>query len=165
MISDDDIAAMSEDQRRDLIRRLSVAPRRRRWFVALLLACAVLLVPWIGYLAATLPDSHTVHHWRPAWLGFDLLLLALFATTAVLVLRRRPEAPLVGFGLGLLLLCDAGFDLVTTGRDGLAAALASAVLVELPLAALLMIVSVSEVHTDGGRTGRFGPLRRRRGRD
>ncbi|WP_250031328.1 hypothetical protein [Paractinoplanes maris] len=142
MISDDDIAAMSEGQRRDLIRRLAVPGGRRRWRAAVLVACAVLLVPWIGYLAATLPDTHVVRHWRLVWVGFDLVLLAMFVTTAVLVLRRRREAALVAFALGVLLVCDAGLDLLTTDRAGLWPALASAVLVEVPLAALLMTEAV-----------------------
>ena len=137
MISDADIAAMSDGERRDLIRRLAGPGRRRVWHLRLLVAGAVLLVPWIAYLAATLPDTHTVRHWRLAWVGFDLVLLAMFVTTAVLVSRRHRAASLVGFALGVLLICDAGLDLLTTDRAGLWWALASAVVVELPLAALL----------------------------
>ncbi|WP_249999205.1 hypothetical protein [Actinoplanes sp. M2I2] len=150
MISDDDIAAMPDGQRRDLMRRLAAAssspapagPRRfgrDELHLTVLVVAAVLLVPWITYLAATLPDEFVAHNWRLAWVVFDLVLLAMFTATAVLTILRRRLAVLVGFALGVLLVCDAGFDLITTGRAGLWWALASAVVIELPLAALLMI--------------------------
>ncbi|MBU2667938.1 hypothetical protein KOI35_30945 [Actinoplanes bogorensis] len=151
MISDDDIAAMSGDQRRALIARLAAAPPpaaipRRRFglrelHLGALIVCSVALVPWIVYLAVTVPESYTVDNWNTVWVGFDLLLLALFTTTAVLGLRRHRLAVLIGFATGVLLICDAGFDLLTSNDADLPRALASALLIELPLGALMIAES------------------------
>ena len=149
MITDDDIAAMSGDQRRDLIARLAAAappaPRRRfglrEVHLGVLTVCSVALAPWIVYLAVTLPDSYSVHNWRLAWVLFDILLLALFSATAILAYRRHGVAVLLGFATGVLLVCDAGFDLVTSNPADLDESLASALLVELPLGALLIAES------------------------
>ncbi|NMO50089.1 hypothetical protein HH310_02625 [Actinoplanes sp. TBRC 11911] len=162
VLTDDDIAAMSDDQRRVLIGRLAAAsghaaPARRRLagprqvHLAVLVVSAVFLAPWIAYLAVTLPSDYSVHHWKLAWVGFDVLLMVLIVATLVLGLRRRLLSVLVGFATGVLLVCDAGLDLVTSHRAGLAGSVASAVLVELPLAVLLM--------AEAGRLLRVVPVR------
>lgn len=140
---------MSDEQRRVLVGRLTAAsgqaspagrrrPGPREVHLAVLVLSAVFLAPWIAYLAATLPSDYTVHHWKSAWVGFDALLMILIVATVVLGFLRRLLSVLVGFAAGVLLVCDAGLDLVTSHRAGIAGSAASALFAELPLALLLM---------------------------
>jgi hypothetical protein len=147
-ISDAQIAAMSAQERRDLIKRLSRSTssimslhevrRLRHRRLALTIAAPLVLLPWIVYLAMSLPDHYVARNWAAAWVGFDIFLLAMFALTAVFGLLRRQLLLLTGFGTGLLLLCDAWFDVMTAAPDDRPAAITSALLVELPVAVLLI---------------------------
>jgi hypothetical protein len=112
VVTDDEIALMSAQQRRDLIRRLSLAPAdirtserrsvgRREVEIIILVVSAVVLVPWIAYLAVTLPRIYVTHNWDEAWVGFDILLLLLIAATAVLGVLRRQMVMLTGFATGI----------------------------------------------------------------
>jgi hypothetical protein len=50
---------------------------------------AIALIPWIIYLAFTLPANYVAHNWPATWIGFDSVLIAFMATTAVLGWLRR----------------------------------------------------------------------------
>jgi hypothetical protein len=106
---------------------------------------AVLLVPWIGYLAVSLPRRYVAHNWDRTWVGFDVLLFLMLLLTAVLGLRRRPMVIVTGFATGLLLVCDAWFDVMTADADDIALSLVTALVVELPLAALLVVGSLQRL--------------------
>jgi hypothetical protein len=149
VVSDEQIASMSADQRRELILRLSVVaendsvaqrksvgPREVQILVTVI--SAVVLIPWIGYLAVALPHVYVTHNWDQAWVGFDILLLALIVATAVLGYLRRQMVMLTAFATGVLLICDAWFDWMTSDRADIGWATVSAVFFELPLAALLI---------------------------
>ena len=110
-----------------------------------LLLGAVLLVPWIGYLSVSLPRRYVAHNWDRTWVGFDVLLLVMLLLTAVLGLRRRPMVIVTGFATGLLLVCDAWFDVMTADADDIALSLITALVVELPLAALLVVGSLQRL--------------------
>jgi hypothetical protein len=149
VVTDDEIALMSPDQRRDLIRRLSGAPGavrayqqrsvgRREVEIIILVISAVVLVPWIAYLAVTLPRVYVTHNWDEAWVGFDILLLLLIVATAVLGILRRQMVMLTAFATGVLLICDAWFDWMTSNRADVAWTTVTALFVELPLAVLLI---------------------------
>ena len=58
--------------------------RRLAWLYA---AAAVILVPWIVYLAETLPRRQYDRHYRAAWVGFDLLLIFAITRTAYMAFR------------------------------------------------------------------------------
>src|SRR5690348_9996309 len=98
-LSDAQIAAMSAHERRDLIHRLerplgelvsgSDLARMRRLRLWLMVGATIGLIPWIAYLAVTLPEKYTAHNWQVTWVGFDILLLVFMATTAVLGYLRR----------------------------------------------------------------------------
>jgi hypothetical protein len=109
--------------------------RARRWLVLLLGGVALALLPWSGYLGASLPGEHVVHHWDAAWVGFDLF--EAVAVVLTLLVRGSPLLPLFAAIAGTALLTDAWFDLVTAdlGWD-FGVALIEAVLAEVPLAAL-----------------------------
>jgi hypothetical protein len=149
VLTDEQIAALSATERRELIARLvrpveELVPSRR-WLrrtrevrVAAMVLSAVVLVPWIGYLAATLPRVYAAQHWDVAWVGFDLVLLALIVATAVLGYLRRQLLILTAFAAGVLLVCDAWFDVLTARGDDQTWSLVTALVVELPLAGLLI---------------------------
>ena len=125
--------------------------RTYRLRMTVLLLGAILLVPWIVYLSVSLPRRYVAHNWDRTWVGFDVLLLAMLLLTAVLGLRRRPLVVVTGFATGLLLVCDAWFDVMTADTDDIALSLLTAVVVELPLAALLITASLQRFRTLVGR--------------
>ena len=144
MISDEQIAAMSPAQRRELISRLerpfsemvpaAVVDRLRRAHVGLMVIGTIVLIPWIVYLAFRLPGTYAAHDWSATWIGFDIVLVAFMVATAVLGWLRRLLVVLTAFTTGVLLMCDAWFDIMTAGPGETATTVASAFLAELPLA-------------------------------
>lgn len=148
-LSDEQIAGLSADQRRELIWRLArpvadVLPDRfdvyrvRRHRVALMTLGAAALVPWTIYLGVSLPNRYVARHWTLTWVGFDIVLIFMFAATAVLGLLRRQLVVLAAFASGVLLLCDAWFDITTANAHDRPVSIAAAVLVEVPIAILLI---------------------------
>jgi hypothetical protein len=117
-------------------RRLIEIRRIREW---LTLYAAIALIPWTIYLGLTLPESYTAQHWQATWVGFDVLLLAFLIATAVLGFARHPLMTLFAFTTGVLLVCDAWFDMLTAKRGDFAASVLIAALGELPLAAVLIV--------------------------
>ncbi|WP_326834181.1 hypothetical protein VSH64_04525 [Amycolatopsis rhabdoformis] len=114
----------------------------RRLVLVFLTGAAVFLLPWTGYLAATLPESFDTGAWRPAWVGFDIAMAACFAFAAWLTAsRRRGAAPLLA-ATATLLCCDAWFDVMLdwAGPDRWTS-LAMAALLELPIAAGLALLA------------------------
>jgi hypothetical protein len=114
----------------------------RRLLLIFLVASAAFLLPWTGYLAATLPESFDTGAWRPAWVGFDIAMAGCFAVAAWLTAqRRRGAAPLLA-ATATLLCCDAWFDVLLdwSGPDRWTS-VAMAALVELPIAAGLAFLA------------------------
>jgi hypothetical protein len=103
----------------------------------LLALCALLLVPWIVVLAATLPAHAVTRNWSTAWAGFDVLLAVMLAGTAWLRQAGDQRVGALAGASAAMLLVDAWFDTSTAalGLD-LTTAWCSAVFVELPLAAV-----------------------------
>ncbi|HET9647741.1 MAG TPA: hypothetical protein VFP34_05860 [Microlunatus sp.] len=124
--------------------------RWRRAGSAMLLVAALVLVPWIGYLAVTLPTAYEAGHWNLAWVGFDVVLLVLIATTAVLARRSHPMLPVTAFATGVLLVCDAWLDSTTSSGSDHTWALITALVVELPLAAVLLTNSLAQLRVGPG---------------
>jgi hypothetical protein len=112
---------------------------------------AVALMPWTVYLGLTLPDRHVARNWSVTWVGFDALLLAIFALTAVLGVLRRQLLVLAAFTSGLLLLCDAWFDVTTAGPPEFWQSFGIAVLLELPIAVLLISSALRLVRMSAAR--------------
>lgn len=153
MLSDEQIAALSPQERRDLIKRLArpvddFVPshrwlrRTRELRILLVVGSAVVLVPWIAYLAITLPPRYVADNWDVTWVGFDVLLLVMMVATAVLGYLRRQMLVMTAFATGVLLVCDAWFDVVTAHGNDQTWSVVSAVVVELPLAALFITGSL-----------------------
>jgi hypothetical protein len=148
-LTDEEIAAMTAAERRDLILRLAPRPdgmpplrtieRIRKWRTALMLVCVAALIPWTVYLAVTLPSHYVARNWVATWVGFDILLLTMLTLTAVAGWKRKQLVFPTAFASGVLLICDAWFDVMTSQRgDDLTQALLGAFLVELPLAFVLI---------------------------
>jgi hypothetical protein len=147
-VSDADIAAMSAIERHDLIHRLerpldelmssAALSRARRVRLVLMVGATVGLIPWIGYLALTLPDKYVAHNWTVTWVGFDVLLLGFLTATAVLALLRRQLLILTAFTCGVLLVCDAWFDIMTAGPEDMWPSVLTAAVAEVPLAIVLI---------------------------
>ncbi len=112
---------------------------RRRLLLATVSGSAVVLLPWIWFLAISLPKRHDVDQWRLAWVGFDVGLVGCFAAASWLGWRRHRAAGPVLAATAALLVCDAWFDVLLDWRapDRWLSVLL-AVLVELPLAAVLL---------------------------
>ncbi|HWS92584.1 MAG TPA: hypothetical protein VN306_08860, partial [Mycobacterium sp.] len=87
----------------------------------------------------TLPESYSAQHWQLTWVGFDVLLLAFMIVTAVLGFIQHHLLTLFAFATGVLLLCDAWFDVLTAKRGDFAVSVLTAALGELPLAAVLIV--------------------------
>ena len=144
-------------------RRASQIRRIRDW---LALCAAVALVPWTVYLGFTLPQSYNAQHWEVTWVGFDILLLAFLIATAMLGFIRHPLLTLFAFATGVLLVCDAWFDVLTARRGDFAVSVLTAVLGELPLATVLIIGPLRIIRLQVAPSGRSWwpfPARRRVG--
>jgi hypothetical protein len=102
-----------------------------------IIACAV-LVAWIIVLVLTLHRSFHAQHWKGAWIGFDFILLLAFAATGWAFWRGRQIVIACLIVTGTLLCCDAWFDVVLdAGSSDVWVSVASALLVELPMAFLM----------------------------
>ena len=143
-------------------RRLVQIRRIREW---LALTAVVALIPWTVYLGFTLPQSYAAQHWQATWVGFDVLLLVFMIATAVLGFVRHHLLTLFAFSTGVLLVCDAWFDVLTAKRGDLAVSILIAALGELPLAVVLIGGSLRIARLQMRPVGRAWwplPWRRRR---
>jgi hypothetical protein len=149
VLTDEEIARLGPAERRELIARLARPLRdvvhddeqlrkQRKLRLGLAGAAAVVLVPWMVYLAMSLPGEHKVRAWGPLWVGFDGIELILLALTFWLSRQRKVLGLLVAFATGVVLLCDAWFDMLTSAPGDLWQAILAAVLIEIPLAMILM---------------------------
>jgi len=140
VLTDDQIAAMTPAERRDLITRLARPVddiASTRWLRRTREIRIALIV-----LAVTLPRAYVAQNWDRTWVGFDVLLLVMMAATAVLGILRRQLLVVTAFATGVLLLCDAWFDVMTAHGEDRAWSVATALVVELPLAAVLIAGSL-----------------------
>jgi hypothetical protein len=148
ILTDEQIAALTPEQRRELITRLeqplseledpAVLNRMRHIRLGLIVSGLIVMIPWIGYLALTLPQRYVAHNWPVTWIGFDILLVGFMAATAVLGYLRRQLLVLTAFTTGVLLICDAWFDLLTAGPEDAPLSVITALLIQVPMAYLLI---------------------------
>jgi hypothetical protein len=114
--------------------------RAGRWQGRVLTGAGLVLLPWLGYLAGTLPPAQAA-----AWVTLDGLeaVALLTAGSRLLCGDARYRAPAAA--AAVLLLADACIDLATaaSGQD-LAIAVAMAVIAELPLATLCAALAVRQ---------------------
>ncbi|MFF8786995.1 hypothetical protein [Streptomyces sp. NPDC015125] len=104
----------------------------RRLQGRILTGAGLALLPWLGYLAGTLPPAEAA-----AWVALDALEAAALLTAGTRLLRTDSRHRAPAAAAALLLLADACLDLATAAPGTeLATALAMAVGAELPLAGL-----------------------------
>ncbi len=174
MFDEQELRAMSAQDRLSLMRVLAsldrrdqpASPsgaRRRAIVLAVIVICCICLAAWIGLLAATLPRYYRTGGWRGAWVGFDLAELAAFAVTGWALWRRRQILIICLVVLATLLCCDAWFDVVLDAHtSGFWLSLLSAIVIELPLAAVAILGARRLLRTTMAVTRRYqgeaGPL-------
>src|ERR1700733_5547302 len=112
-----------------------------RWTGPAFAAFSLLLLPWIGYIAVSLPSRQLSPNYDIAWAGFDVLLLAGLAATAYFALRRSRYLTTAAAATATLLVVDAWFDCMTTPADQRWQSFVLCGVVELPLAALCLWLS------------------------
>lgn len=151
MVDETEIRLMSPEQRARLARTLAALDlprpfddpktrRRRNLALALMVACCLFLLVWIGVLAATLPSRYRAGDWRGAWVGFDVVLLLAFASVAWTAWRGKQLLIVCLIVTATLLCCDAWFDLTLDwGTHAFYFSVLSAVVAELPLAGLMIL--------------------------
>ena len=176
MIDEAELRRMTENERARLMRLLVAmdmaslttagSARRRRLFLLGTIACCLVLAAWIGVLAVTLPAYYRAGAWRGAWVGFDVAELIAFGVTAWAAWRGRQILIISLVVLATLLLADAWFDVTLDVRtSGFMASLLSALLVEIPLAAIaimgarrLLRITMARVRIHEGLSGPVPPL-------
>jgi hypothetical protein len=156
VINVDELRQMSPQQRAELSRALAalddpVPPRepdlpagqlRRVIALVLIIGSCLGLAAWIGVLAVTLPRYYHTGGWRGAWVGFDIVELGAFAVTAWAAWKHRQLVIGCLIVLATLLCCDAWFDVTLDLRtNGFWVSLLLALCVELPLAALALLIA------------------------
>ena len=149
VINDADLRGLSPAERRQLARSLAAIDypdplhemhlsRGRRLGVLFSIISCTVLVGWIIVLLLTLHRHIIATHWRLAWIGFDIVLLAAFAATGWAFWRGRQIVIACLLITATLLCCDAWFDVILDlGTSGMWMSIASAVIVELPIAFLM----------------------------
>jgi hypothetical protein len=133
-----------------------------RWVTPLLTLVALGWLPWTLWLTFTLPARHVSQHYDVAWVGFDIGLATAFAATTWAAIRgSRLIVPLAA-ATGAMLLCDAWFDIVTsgTGSERVEAVL-EALFAELPLAAVCLLVVLDAEGFRGATVVRYARILRR----
>lgn len=155
VISRAELAALSPTERTELALMLAElnappmdprAQRRRRVFLTAIAVVLIGLTIWTVGLGFTLPRQQTVQEWRTVWVGFDVGEIIAFAVTGWAAWRGRQVLIPAALISGALLLCDAWFDVVLSWNTAERwQSIASALLLELPLAAGLWWVSRSLV--------------------
>ena len=112
-----------------------------RWVAVWLSLAAIALVPWTLWLTVSLPSRHVTDHYDLAWVGFDIGLAAAFGATALTAFRASTWLVPFAAVTGTMLICDAWFDVVTSGGGGeRLEAVLEAVFAELPLAVLCGVI-------------------------
>jgi len=153
MLDEQELRRMSPQERLSLRQRLAEFDERdlpaseegqgrRKLLLAAIIVCCVVLAVWIGVLAVTLPRYYRAGGWRGAWVGFDIAELCAFLATGWAAWKRRQILIICLVVLATLLCCDAWFDVVLDARTkGFLFSLLSAVVIELPLAAVAIFLA------------------------
>jgi hypothetical protein len=97
---------------------------------------AIGMIPWTIYIAISLPSRQRSPHYDFAWAGFDVMLLLALAATGFFALRRSRYLSVAATSAATILIIDAWFDVLTSREADRPAAIAFAVLIELPLSAV-----------------------------
>ncbi len=123
-------------------RRVELAARRRARRVAIIYgAGAAIVVGWAAYLGLSLPDRNIARHWNVAWVGLDCLIVLALAYTAWRGGHNDRRVVIPAVATATLLVVDAWMDITTAARADLWQSILLAVALEIPLAALSLLVA------------------------
>jgi hypothetical protein len=167
ILTDAQIAALTPEQRGELISRLEqplhdlidpvLLTRVRHIRFGLMVGGSIALIPWMVNLSLTLPENYVAHNWPATWVGFDIVLAGFMLATAVLGYLRRQLLVFAAFTSGVLLICDAWFDLMTAGPRDLWLSVVTALGVEVPLAIFMIFGAQRVVRLTMMRLWRLDP--------
>ncbi|SEE20872.1 hypothetical protein SAMN05428939_7726 [Streptomyces sp. TLI_105] len=111
--------------------------RAARWQGRVLMGAGLALLPWLGYLAATLPPAEAA-----AWVTLDTFEAAALLAAGSRLLHGDNRHRVPAAVAAVLLVTDACVDLATaTPGTELATAVVMAVVAEIPLAAVCAMLS------------------------
>lgn len=134
-----------------------------RWVVPVLAVTAVALLPWTLWLTYSLPSRQVTPHYDLAWVGFDVALLTAFVVTAVCAVTSSRWLVPAAATTATMLMCDAWFDVVTSGAPGdRLEAVLQAGLGELPLAAICWYIVYDAERFRSATIVRYSAAMRRR---
>jgi hypothetical protein len=130
-----------------------------RWTGLFFWLLGVGTVPWVFYLAATLPRRQPTVHYDIAWIGFDIALIAMLMVTGWLAYKGSDVVELPAAITAALLFMDAWFDVLTSAtKEQLLVAVVLAVGAEIPGGLACLILAG---HAERVRQRRQTFLRRR----
>jgi hypothetical protein len=130
-----------------------------RWLGPLALCCLIGMLPWIVFLAFTIPQRSRAEHYDLAWIGFDCAMWVVLAALAFFALRRHPATGPVAAMASTMLMVDAWFDVTTAAdRKQFVTALVLACIAEIPLA---IICGWAAVNAERIRARAYRSLRMR----
>ncbi|MDQ2814489.1 MAG: hypothetical protein M3Z75_22170 [Actinomycetota bacterium] len=112
-----------------------------RWAGPSFALFSLVLLPWIGYIALSLPSRQLSPNYDIAWAGFDVLLAVGLACSAYFALRRSRYLSAASAATSALLVVDAWFDCMTTPANARWESIGFCFAVELPLAAVCLWLS------------------------
>jgi hypothetical protein len=112
----------------------SSATHLPRWLAPAAICAVIGMVPWIVYLALTLPGRSRTAHYNVAWVGFDCAMVLVLAALAIAAFRRHPATGPVAAVAATMFVIDAWFDVTTSRGSEFLIALILAVFAEIPLA-------------------------------
>jgi hypothetical protein len=117
---------------------------RPRWLGLLAICFMTGLLPWIVYLALTLPARSRADHYDVAWVGFDCAMWLVVGLLGFCAFTgRSTTGPLAAVAATMLCL-DAWFDITTSqGESQLLFAVFLAAAAEIPLAIICGWVAVN----------------------
>lgn len=151
MLTDQQISEMTIPERAELARRLiarnitvnpALSRRPRSLFLTIVIGASITLIPWIVFLAISLPKTYIVKQWTAVWTGFDIALLLTILACLWAALNRRQVLIIFAIMGATLLICDAWFDIMTASTNSDQwVSVASAAFGEIPFAILLLMVA------------------------
>jgi hypothetical protein len=154
----DDLVAPADEPENTV---LADESRLIRWVGPVFALFSVVMVPWIVYVAVSLPSRQLSPDYDLAWAGFDVLLATGLAGSAYFALRRSRYLSAAAAATAAMLVVDAWFDCMTTPGSDRWQSIAFCFLVELPLAAVCLWLSY---HTEQIGERRILILQHRLGR-
>ncbi|HTB48994.1 MAG TPA: hypothetical protein VK712_02835 [Verrucomicrobiae bacterium] len=125
-----------------------IFPAVPRWVAWVYGVLAILTVPWTVYLGISLPTRHLTSHWDVAWVGLDIAIICMLLLNAFYAYRESKWLVMSATATSTLLITDAWFDITSARGRSLAEALASAIIIELPLAILTFRVALHLVRRE-----------------